>query len=141
MLVFGLSALVGIWITAVLIDRALRPLALVSVAVFVVIAVALALAVGSVPVTVCAIVGWGVAFGGAATQLQTASANAAGEAADVANAMLTTVFNLAIFAAGASGALIVDGVGARAIPATMGILSLAALVIVAYAHRYAFPRS
>lgn len=138
--IFGVGALCGIGITAVLIDRALRALVLCSVTVFAVVATALTLAAGSSAVTVGALIAWGVAFGGSATQLQTASANAAGNGADVANAMLTTVFNLAIFVAGAAGALIVDSVGAQAIPVVMGILSLIVLVIVAVARTHAFPR-
>lgn len=54
---------------------------------------------------------------------------------------MTTVFNVAIFGAGAVGALIVDGVGAQAIPAAMGILSLMALAVVAVARAHAFPRA
>ncbi|WP_255822235.1 MFS transporter [Amycolatopsis sp. GM8] len=138
--VFGVAALGGIFATGVLIDRALRALTLGSIAMFAFVALALTLAPGSLLVTVCAIVGWGFAFGGAATLLQTAIANAAGEAADVANAMLTTVFNLAIFAAGAAGALLVDGAGAQTVSAAMGILSAIAFLIAALARTHAFPK-
>jgi predicted MFS family arabinose efflux permease len=136
---FGVAALVGIWITGVLIDRALRALTLCSVAAFVVAATVLTVAAGSLPATVGAILAWGVAFGGAATHLQTASANAAGRSADVANAMLTTVFNAAIFAAGAVGAVIVDGIGAQAVPVATGVLSVIAFLVVASARRNGFP--
>lgn len=139
--IFGVAALIGIGITAALIDRALRALVLCSIGIFAVVAAVLTLAAGSLLVTVAALIGWGIAFGGSATQFQTASANAAGSGADVANAMLTTVFNVAIFGAGAVGALIVDGVGAQAIPAAMGILSLMALAVVAVARTHAFPRA
>lgn len=139
--IFGVAALVGIGVTAALIDRALRMLTLCSVASFAVVATVLMLASGSLVVTVAALIGWGIAFGGSATQLQTASANAAGNGADVANAMLTTVFNLAIFVAGAAGAVVVDGIGAQAIPATMGVLSLIVLGIVVIARTHAFPRT
>jgi predicted MFS family arabinose efflux permease len=139
--IFGVGALCGIGITAALIDRALRALVLCSVTVFAVVATALTLTAGSLAVTVGALIAWGVAFGGSATQFQTASANAAGNGADVANAMLTTVFNLAIFVAGAAGALIVDSIGAQAIPVVMGILSLIVLAVVALARTHAFPRN
>jgi predicted MFS family arabinose efflux permease len=138
--IFGVAALVGIGITAALINRALRALVLCSVAMFAAVAIALTLAGSLLAVTICALICWGIAFGGAATQFQTASANAAGNAADVANAMLTTVFNLAIFAAGAAGAVIVDGIGAQAIPVAMGILSLTVLLVVTAARTHAFPR-
>jgi predicted MFS family arabinose efflux permease len=139
--IFGGAALIGIVITAALIDRALRALILCSVTSFAVVAAVLTLFAGSLVVTIAALIGWGIAFGGAATQFQTASANAAGNGADVANAMLTTVFNLAIFVAGTAGALVVDGLGAQGIPAMMGVLSLIVLVVVALARTHAFPRT
>lgn len=141
--IFGAAGLLGIGITAARIDRAMRALTLCSVAMFVIAAAALAVAAGSTLVVVCALIGWGIAFGGSATQFQTASANAAGSAgaADVANAMVTTVFNLAIFAAGAAGAVIVDRVGAQFIPVMMGLLSVVALGIVAAGRKHAFSAS
>lgn len=79
--------------------------------------------------TVVAVVLWGVQFGGAATQLQTAIGDAASESADVANAMLTTVFNLAIF-----------GGRPTALPLAMITLSAITLPTVAFGRKRAFPR-
>jgi len=139
LLVFGVAALVGIWITGTLIDRSLRRLTLASAAAFV-IAGALLLALPSaVPVTLLAIVLWGVAFGGSATQLQTAIGDAAGESVDVANAMLTTAFNLAIFGGGAFGALLVEGSGPGTLPVAMIALSAVALLGIALGRARAFP--
>lgn len=92
---FGVAALIGIWITGLFIDRALRGLTLASVALFAVAGAILLAAQGSLSFALLAIALWGVAFGGAATHLQTAMGAAAGENADVANAMLTTAFNAA----------------------------------------------
>ncbi|MFD4661932.1 MFS transporter [Streptomyces halstedii] len=139
LLVFGIAALGGIWITGVFIDRALRRLTLASVALFIVAGAFLAAAQQSTVLALLAIVLWGLAFGGSATQLQTAMGEAAGENADAANAMLTTSFNLAIFAGGAAGAVVVDGVGAPALPAGMVALALVALVTVGFGRRAAFP--
>ncbi|MFE7520498.1 MFS transporter [Streptomyces halstedii] len=139
LLVFGVAALGGIWITGVFIDRALRRLTLASVALFIVAGAFLAAAQQSTVLALLAIVLWGLAFGGSATQLQTAMGEAAGENADAANAMLTTSFNLAIFAGGAAGAVVVDGVGAPALPAGMVALALVALVTVGFGRRAAFP--
>lgn len=139
LLVFGVAALGGIWITGVFIDRALRRLTLASVTLFVVAAAVLAAAQQSTVLALLAIVLWGLAFGGAATQLQTAMGEAAGENADAANAVLTTSFNLAIFAGGAVGAVVVDGVGASVLPAGMIALTLMALVMVGFGRRAAFP--
>ncbi|MCW8220131.1 MFS transporter [Streptomyces griseolus] len=139
LLVFGIAALGGIWITGVFIDRALRRLTLASVALFIVAGAFLAAAQQSTVLALLAIALWGLAFGGSATQLQTAMGEAAGENADAANAMLTTSFNLAIFAGGAAGAVVVDGVGAPALPAGMVALALVALVTVGFGRRAAFP--
>lgn len=139
LLIVGLAALVGIWVTGTLIDRALRRLALASTAAFVIAGALLLLVPASLPVTIIAIALWGVAFGGAATQLQTAIGAAAGESADVANAMLTTAFNLAIFGGGALGAVLVDGIGPAALPVAMIALSAVAFTAVLLARRRAFP--
>ncbi|MGW6793175.1 MFS transporter [Streptomyces chartreusis] len=139
LVVFGVAALAGIWITGLFIDRALRKLTLASVSLFVIAGMALLAAQGSLIVALVAIVLWGVAFGGAATHLQTAMGKAAGENADVANAMLTTSFNLAIFGGGALGAVVVDGIGARMLPAGLLVLALIALVVVGCGWRTAFP--
>lgn len=53
--------------------------------------------------------------------------------------MLTTSFNLAIFAAGAVGAVLVDGVGARVLPAGMIALAAVAIIMVGAGRRAAFP--
>lgn len=140
LLVFGVCALLGIWVTGTLVDRALRGLALASTATFVVAGALLLALPGSPLATVVAVVLWGVAFGGSATQLQTAVGDAAGESVDVANAMLTTAFNLAIFGGGAVGALLVDGRGPAALPVAMVGLSAVALLVVALGRTHAFPR-
>ena len=82
---FGVAAIAGVWITGLLIDRALRMLVLTSIASFVMAGVIFAVAHQSLVAVLAAIVLWGVAFGGAATQLQTAMAESSGENADVAN--------------------------------------------------------
>ncbi|PPF79573.1 MFS transporter [Pseudoclavibacter sp. RFBJ3] len=139
--IFGAAALVGIWITGTFIDRSLRRLTLLSTATFVVAGALLLGFATSLPVTVVAITLWGIAFGGSATQLQTAMGNAAGESVDVANAMLTTAFNLAIFGGGAIGAILVDGSGPASLPVTMILLSAVALVTVGLGRANAFPHT
>ena len=67
---------------------------------------------------------WGLAFGGSATLFRTASARAAGPAADVAQAMIVTAWNIAIFGGAVMGGAILDGVGADGLPWT-GIALLA----------------
>jgi len=89
-------------------------------------------------VTIAGIVVWGFSFGGAATQLQTASADAAGNGVDLANAMITTVWNSAIAAGGILGGLLLDHLGAVAFPWAVLALALIALVIAFGARRHGF---
>ncbi len=138
LVIFGATAIGGILITGSLVDRMLRRLALASVSLFIVAGVILLAARGSTPLAILAIVLWGLGCGGSATQFQTAAADAARENADAAISMVTTAFNLAIFTAGAAGAVLVDGVGARALPAAMTALALIALAAVALGRRAAF---
>jgi predicted MFS family arabinose efflux permease len=128
--VFGITALVSIAIVGVLVDRHLQRLTLISVVLFAVAVVALG--VGSkLPVAVYAGMGvWGLAFGGAATLFQTASARAAGEGADVAQSMIVTVWNLSIATGGALGGIAIDRYGALALPwVAAGLLGATLLCI------------
>lgn len=74
LLAFGLAALVAIWVTGMLVDRMLRRLVLSSLITFAAIALALGAFATVAAVTVAGTIVWGLSFGGAATQLQTASA-------------------------------------------------------------------
>lgn len=136
---FGVAALAGIGITGAVIDRALRQLVFTSLAVFATAGLIFMLGHESLPAVLTAIVLWGVAFGGAAAQLQTAISAASGENADVANSMLGVAFNLAIFAAGVAGAVVVGNVGGLALPVMMIGLALTAMLMAALGRRTAFP--
>lgn len=135
---FGLAALVGIWVTGVLIDRALRPLVLVSLTAFAAVSLAFGLFAAIPEVTIVATILWGLSFGGAATQLQTALADAAGEGVDLANAMLTTVWNGAIAAGGIVGGVLLDHLGAKVLAWAVLVPTLFALVLASRASRHAF---
>jgi len=135
---FGLSALIGIWMTGILVDRMLRRLVLISLSLFAAVALALGLFASTPAMTVAGIVVWGLSFGGAATLLQTASADAAGDGVDLANAMITTVWNSAIAAGGILGGLLLEHSGASAFPWAVLALSLIAFGIAFSAHRNAF---
>jgi len=135
---FGIAALGGIWATGLLIDRMLRRLVLISLIAFAGVALALGVFGMIAAVTIAGIVVWGFSFGGAATQLQTASADAAGDGVDLANAMITTVWNSAIAAGGILGGLLLDHLGAVAFPWAVLALALIALVIAFGARRHGF---
>ncbi|MCW2486912.1 MFS transporter [Candidatus Symbiopectobacterium sp. NZEC127] len=134
LLVFGVASLLGIWIVGVLIDRHLRALTLISTLLFGLSALALGVA-GDRPIVVyTAVAVWGLAFGGAATLFQTAIAKTAGEAADVAQSMLVTAWNLAIAGGGILGGLLLESLGVAAFSPTL-LLLLTATLIVAWAAR------
>jgi predicted MFS family arabinose efflux permease len=141
LLVFGVTSLLGIWIVGALIDRRLRALTLIGVALFLLAAVALALW-GSLPAVIYAsVIAWGLAFGGAATLFQTASARAAGDAADVAQSMLVTAWNTAIAGGGLMGGILLDTLGASSLPWALVILLIPTLLVTWQARRHGFPPS
>ncbi|SCX19254.1 MFS transporter [Mycolicibacterium fluoranthenivorans] len=139
LVLFGVASIVGVWITGSLIDRALRLLLLLSIATFVVAATVLALAHGSLVMIVPAVALWGIAFGGAAIQLQTAMADASGENADVANSLLGVAFNIAIFTGGVTGAVLITHVGSQSLPVLMLALAALAFLVALGARGSGFP--
>lgn len=129
LLIFGLAALLGIWVTGVLIDRWLRRLVLLSLVAFAL--VTLMLGLGHLPVilTCIAMAVWGLSFGGAPTLLQTALAEMAGDGADVAQSMLVTAFNLAFAGSGVIGGVVLATRGPAWFPWLLLALLMPALWI------------
>ncbi|MDE1164929.1 MAG: MFS transporter [Pseudomonas sp.] len=141
LLVFGLTSLLSIWITGVLIDRHLRLLTLASTALFGGAALVMGVA-ASEPIAVYAAIGcWGLAFGGAATLFQTALANTAGNAIDVAQSMLVTAWNLAIAGGGIVGGLLLGQFGTGAFSPAVLLLLVATLAVVWSAKRNGFAQA
>jgi predicted MFS family arabinose efflux permease len=141
LLVFGAASLAGIWATGVLIDRWLRELVLAGTAGFGLAALLLGAATGSAAVVLVAVAVWGVAFGGAATLFQTASAQAAGDAADVAQSMVVTAWNIAIAGGGLIGGVLLQSGGAGVLPWSLIVLLAPALWLAWRACAHGFPRS
>ncbi|WDU64334.1 MFS transporter [Pseudomonas poae] len=128
LLVFGLAALLSIWLAGVLIDRWLRALLLISCALFGLIALALAFWINLPAVIYIAVALWGLAFGGLPALLQTALAKSAGTSADAAQSMLVTVWNLGIAAGGLAGGVLLQGWGVGAFAWAVSLLMLLALL-------------
>lgn len=141
LLVFGVASLLGIWIIGVLIDRHLRLLTLTSTGLFGLSALLLGLAAAEPAAVHAAVAAWGLAFGGAATLFQTALAKAAGDAADVAQSMLVTVWNTAIAGGGIVGGVLLDRLGAEAFPPALLALLLTTLLVARSARHRGFPAS
>lgn len=140
LLVFGINALGGIGIVGALIDRRLRELTLLSTILFGLSALAVGIW-NEVPAVIYMAVGvWGLAFGGAATLFQTAISNAAGEAADVAQSMLVTAWNIAIAGGGIIGGLLLEKVGAHVFAPALLCLLGPTLIVAWAARRKGFPK-
>lgn len=140
LLIFGLAAIVSIWIVGLLIDRKLRLLTLLSLLGFALVSAALWVGGTSVPVVYAAVALWGLTFGGAATLLQTAQANASGEeGVDIVMPINTTVWNLAIAGGGIVGGALLELIGVQSFPAVLLILLLIAWIIALSAKRHGFP--
>lgn len=139
LLVFGAASILGIWVTGLLIDRWLRELVLAGTAGFGLAALLLGAATGSPAVVFVAVGVWGVAFGGAATLFQTASAQAAGDAADVAQSMVVTAWNIAIAGGGLVGGVLLQSRGAGVLPWSLVVLLVPALWLAWRACAQGFP--
>lgn len=137
--VFGVSAVVGIWIVGILIDRWLRVLALASIAMFCVASAAMFFWQVSPVVIYASVAAWGLSFGGAGTLYQNASANAAGEAADVAQSIFVTCWNIAIAGGGLVGGAMLTALGARYLPGAIALLLVPTFLVVWFNRRHAFP--
>lgn len=129
LLVYGVASIGGVVLTAVLADRHPRALLHASIVAFVAAALVLVVWHGSAPAVLAAAALWGLAFGGAAPQLQSALTIAGGSESDLANAFLPVAFNLAIFAAGVVGAVLLGFSGGLVLAEFMGVLGLVALAI------------
>lgn len=138
LLVFGLTAILGIWIIGLIVDRWLRKSVLFSLGGFALTAVLLA-AYGTNPIVAFVGVGlWGLTFGGAATLLQTALADSAGDGVDVAQAMCVAVWNLAIAGGGFFGGVLLETYGVASLPWAVLIITLVGLGVVSGSYRHAF---
>lgn len=138
LLAFGVAALAGIWVTGRLVDRHLRTAVLFSLATFAAVSVFLGLFSGSAVAIYLGVFIWGLTFGGAATLLQTALADAAGKGADVALSMNVVVWNSAIAGGGLLGGVLLGQWGVSSFPWVLLMLLLLSLVIASRARVHGF---
>lgn len=130
LLVFGVASIVSIWLVGAMIDRRLRALTVAATVLVAVAAGALGVLADS-PVVVCAAVAlWGLGWGGVPTLLQTAVAQAGGPAADTAQAMLVTLWNVAMAGGGVVGGVLLAAAGPTSFPWSVLLLLVPVLVAV-----------
>jgi len=135
---FGAAALAGIWITGRLVERHLRTTVLASLAAFALTAFAFGVGAQDTAVIYLGVIVWGITFGGAATLLQTALADAAGDGADVALSMNVVAWNSAIAGGGVIGGMLLDTWEASVFPWALLILLAVAFAIAWSSREYAF---
>lgn len=138
LLAFGVAALAGIWVTGRLVDRHLRTTVLASLATFAAVAVFLGLFSDSASAIYAGVFIWGLTFGGAATLLQTALADSAGQGADVALSMNVVVWNSAIAGGGLLGGVLLGQWGVSTFPWVLLALLLISLGIAVRAREHGF---
>ncbi|QXI04261.1 MFS transporter [Pseudomonas tensinigenes] len=141
LLVFGLASVLSLWIVGSLIDRWLRELVLISAGLFLLSAIALGLWRDSPSVVYIATAVWGLAFGAMPSLLQTASAKTAKEAADTAQSMLVTLWNVGIAGGGLVGGLLLGDLGVGVFPWIVAGLLVLTLYVAAMARGHGFPRA
>ncbi|NUT98792.1 MAG: MFS transporter [Saccharothrix sp.] len=139
LLVFGIASMFSIWVVGAMIDRRLRVLTVASTILVAVAAGALAVTAESDVLVYVAVTLWGLGWGGVPTLLQTAVSVAGGESADTAQAMLVTLWNVAMAAGGGLGGVLLDNLGPRSFPWSVLILLAPVLVVVLWAKAHGFP--
>lgn len=154
LLAFGIASVASIWITAILIDRHLRALAITACAAFAVSATALWLLSSTVgatdrqaestsasPLTTLIVFAsaliWGLAFGGVATLLQTASAQTAGAAGDIAQSLVVTGWNVGIAGGAMLGGVLVSHT--ERLPLSALLLTILAGITIIRSRQRGFP--
>jgi predicted MFS family arabinose efflux permease len=141
LLLFGVGALVGIWIVGRIVDRHLRAGAWGALMLTGIAMLAMGLFARFPVVDYLAIFVWGVSFGGVPTFFQTATNNTAGPPADVAASLLSTIYGLGIFGGSALGGFLLDRIGVQSLCWIVLAVIGMAVIPVSLGHRRAFPRS
>ncbi|MGW3121305.1 MFS transporter [Streptomyces sp. NPDC001107] len=139
LLVFGAASLASIWIVGAQIHRRLRALTIASALLVAVSAALLAVLSDNTALVYVAALLWGLGWGGVPTLLQTAAGDAGGDSADAAQAMLVTLWNVAMAGGGIIGGILLDALGSDSFPWTMLLLLLPVLGVVVLARSHGFP--
>ncbi|MEV1025477.1 MFS transporter [Streptomyces sp. NPDC050264] len=139
LLVFGAASLLSIWIVGTRIHRALRALTVAGTLLVAAAALLLALFAESTPLVYVAAALWGLGWGGIPTLLQTAAGRAGGDRADAAQAMLVTLWNVAMAGGGMAGGVLLDLAGSPSFPWTVLLLLTPTLAVILTSRRHGFP--
>lgn len=143
LLVFGAICMVSIWIVGGHIHRRLRGLTVAATLLVAAAAAILAVLADGPALVYLAVALWGLGWGGVPTLLQTAVGDAGGTAgpaaADAAQAMLVTLWNVAMAGGGVVGGILLDRFGAVSFPWSVLVLLAPVLAVVVGARTHGFP--
>ncbi|MFF8592289.1 MFS transporter [Streptomyces sp. NPDC015220] len=140
LLVFGAASLASIWIVGARIHHRLRVLTIAGSLLVAVAAAVLAVLADHTALVHLAAALWGLGWGGVPTLLQTAAGDAGGEsAADAAQAMLVTLWNVAMAGGGVIGGVLLDLSGSGALPWSALLLMLPVITVIVFARGHGFP--
>ncbi|GAA4624208.1 MFS transporter [Actinoallomurus vinaceus] len=139
LLVFGIASMVSIWVVGAHIHRRLRTLTIAATLLVAAAAAVLAGFAGSPALVYGAAALWGLGWGGVPTLLQTAAGDAGGDQADAAQAMLVTLWNVAMAGGGIIGGILLDRFGPASFPWSLLALLAPVLLVVAAARTHGFP--
>ena len=126
---FGISSILGIWLTGYLIDTYLRKLIVVNLILFIVAGLLMWLGITHHALVYVGVALWGYAFGGAPTLMQKDLADVAGEHIDIAQAIFVTAFNSAIAGGGFLGGILLEYFGVPYVIVALIFMALVTLTI------------
>jgi predicted MFS family arabinose efflux permease len=139
LLTFGIASIASIWIVGAQIHRRLRAYTVLSALLVAVAAAMLAVFTDDPALVYLAAAIWGLGWGGVPTLLQTAVGDAGGEAADAAQAMLVTLWNVAMAGGGIIGGVLLEVSGAGSFPGSVLLLMIPVIAVTVLARRHGFP--
>ncbi|TPQ19974.1 MFS transporter [Streptomyces sporangiiformans] len=140
LLAFGAASLVSIWIVGAHINRRMRSLTIAGTVLVAMAAAILAVPADSPALVHLAVMLWGLGWGGVPTLLQTAVGDAGGdEAAGTAQAMLVTLWNVAMAGGGVVGGILLDLLGPTSLPWSVLALLVPVPAVVIAARTHGFP--
>ncbi|RFB78056.1 MFS transporter [Methylovirgula sp. 4M-Z18] len=141
LLIFGGASVLGVIVSAIWADRWLRGMILGSTLLFAACAIALGAWNESPSAVTLAIAFWGIAYGIGPALLTAATSQTGGEAADVAQAFLVTVWNLSVAGGGVIGGFVLSQFGIAPFPwIAAGLLALS-LATIWLAKSHGFPKA
>ncbi|MCH8612175.1 MFS transporter [Arsenicicoccus dermatophilus] len=146
LLAFGLVAVIGLALVGKHVDRHLQLLAtLVCAGLVACLAACFLVPAGPLFAVLGVVAVWGMAFGGAPTIFQTASARICGQSQEIGQALVVTTWNLCVAVAGALGGVLVDAGQTQTLPWVGTALALVATLssfrlAAARARSHAVPR-